>query len=89
MVKPKSHRTREHLALIPIESEGYLPEGGEWEIIRNSSNFDEFEEDYSEEIEMHGKLSHHRFRVHVNSIHKGEEHAIIQSYTHEEHELRK
>jgi hypothetical protein len=28
VVKPKSHRTREYLALIPIESAGLLPEGG-------------------------------------------------------------
>ena len=89
MVKPKSHRTREYLALIPIESAGYLPEGGEWEIFRNSSNSDEFDEDQSEEIETQGKLSHHRIRVHANRIYKGEEHAIIQSYTHEEYELRK
>ena len=65
------------------------PKGGEWEIFRNSSNSDEFDEDQSEEIETQGKLSHHRIRVHVIRIHKSEEHAIIRSYKHEEYELRK
>ena len=89
MVKPKSHRTREYLALIPIESTDYLPEGGEWEIFRNLSNSDEFDEDQSEEIETQGKLSHHRIIVHAIRIQKSEEHAIIQSYKHEDYELRK
>jgi hypothetical protein len=52
VVKPKSYRTREYLALIPIENAGLLPEGeGEWEIFRNLSNSKEFDEDKSEEIE--------------------------------------
>jgi len=49
VVKPKSHRAREYLAMIPIESASLLPEGGEWEIFRNSSNSEEFDEDHSEE----------------------------------------
>ena len=57
--------------------------------LRNSSNFDEFDEDQSEEIETQGKLSHHRIRVHAIRIHKSEEHAIILSYKHEEYEVRK
>jgi hypothetical protein len=89
VVKPKSHRTREYIALIPIESAGYLPEGGEWEIFRNSSNSEEFDEDHSEEIETQGRLSHHRIRVHAIRIRKSEEHAIMQSYKHEEYELKK
>jgi hypothetical protein len=51
VVKPKSHRTREYLALTPIESVGLLPEGGEWEIFRNSSNSEDFDKNHSEEIE--------------------------------------
>ena len=63
--------------------------GGEWEMFRNSSNSEEFDEDQSEEIETQGKRSHHRIRVHAIRIRKSEEHAIIQSYKHEEYELRK
>ena len=58
-------------------------------VFRNSSNSEEFDEDQSEEIETQGKLSHHRIRVHAIRIRKSEEHAIIQSYKHEEYELRK
>ena len=52
--------------------------GGEWEIFRNSSNSEEFDEDQSEEIETQGKLSHHRIRVHAIRIRKSEEHAILK-----------
>ena len=72
-----------------IESVGYLAEGSEWEIFKNSSNSKEFDDDQSEEIGTQGKLSHHRIRVHAIRIHKSEEHAIVQSYMHEENELRK
>jgi hypothetical protein len=78
VVKTKSHRTWEYLALIPIESRGKLPEGGAWVIFRNLSNSEEFDEDQSEEIETQWKLSHHRIRVHAIRIHKSEEHAIMQ-----------
>ena len=49
------------------------------EILRISSNSEEFDEDQSEEIEMQGKLSHRRIRVLVIRIRKSEEHAIIQA----------
>jgi hypothetical protein len=72
-----------------LERAGLLPEGGEWEIFRNSSISEEFDEDRSEEIETQGKLSYHRIRVHAIRIHKSEEHTIIHSYTHEANELMK
>ena len=40
------------LPLGHIERVGLLPGGFEWEIFRNSSNSDEFDEDQSDEIDM-------------------------------------
>ena len=63
--------------------------GGEWEIFRILSNSEEFDKDQSKEIETRGRLSYHRIGVHAIRIRKSEEHTIIQSYKHEEYELRK
>jgi hypothetical protein len=50
---------------VGIESACYLPEGGEWEIFRNSSNPDEFDEPQIEEIETTKDLNHHRIITHT------------------------
>jgi hypothetical protein len=83
VVKPKLHRTREYLAMIPIESVGLLPVGVNGRFFRNSSNSEEFDEDQSEEIEMRAELDHHRTRKHAYGIHTSEEHVIIQAFEHE------
>ena len=66
------------------ESAGYLlvGPGGEWEIFRNSSNSDEFDENQSDEKETEARLNHHRVVKHAYKIDAGEEHAIIQTFGH-------
>jgi hypothetical protein len=63
--------------------------GGEWEIFRNSSNSNDFDENHSEAIETQGKLNHHKNIKHAYMIHIDEEHVIIQAFKHEEDELKK
>ena len=89
MVKRKSHRTRDYLALILIESTSLLPEGVNGRFLEIRQTLKNLTKIRVKKIETQGKQSRHWIRVHAMRIRKSEEHAIIHSYMHEENELRK